>query len=795
MEAGVGPEDAYNGLVEAVNSGQVDAFGQVLAEEVADPVFLTAAEIQGGWRATFPKLAEGLPSPYPIFAEGDDAVVSRGYPVLLSEGVRQLRRNVERMVADEVAYRVARGDEREDRRRAALGRRRTYQKMVAAILESCLVNDYGRGLFDVFLLYHSSDVAEILAGVPQLVVAAGPTASATGRGKTPGDELRVALVDLVVDLLQQASETTLATLRGQPHLRVAGRISPLQSVLCQDQLLLLETTVSPDLRAISAYLRVRHGLDVSELLASLERAARSLAVVLAAQPELGAVLALATACDLDQPTPAMFLQPPVLDALDAAGLAPRLDLAPARRKTLRDLGLRLKAFELLAALRRRVVRLETTDSVLHLAGKPAATIAASTRPYDFASAGIVTSTVRRFGLVYDLTAFTETLGAVRRQGRREEERSLRFMYAFQERVEEIRARRRLTFEKFLGDGAFYSARRGERVLAAACEIQRLYDELTAAGFPFDQGLRIAVNYGSYQLLPLAAGTGPARFEFFGHGIVELARLTTGKSTREIEEIAEFLIHAGYESAQVDAFLAPLMHARGGSGERAPQRRYSVTLDHCGELVNEGVVLTLPFLHEVERQMSARTLWVAEASGLRWLVLEVDPGQPASLLVGLRYLGVARLKGLQPTELLEATVLTELPAAATAVAFTRPLITLLRRLATDDGRVTGSSDDTPIPADLVVISYYERNGQRRFIFGHYRASDDVILHAVAVPMEAAGLDATGSLEGWLFQNRHDLRQVYTGLRRTTGGASAPLSSLRGRPGYAACFLASPHRAPE
>jgi len=48
-----------------------------------------------------------------------------------------------------------------------------------------------------------------------------------------------------------------------------------------------------------------------------------------------------------------------------------------------------------------------------------------------------------------------------------EEKALQFMYVFQNRLEEIRHRRVLNFEKFLGDGALYSSRRAIRVLAAA----------------------------------------------------------------------------------------------------------------------------------------------------------------------------------------------------------------------------------------------------------------------------------------------------------------------------------------
>jgi hypothetical protein len=154
---------------------------------------------------------------------------------------------------------------------------------------------------------------------------------------------------------------------------------------------------------------------------------------------------------------------------------------------------------------------------------------------------------------------------------------------------------------------------------------------------------MALNFGTYRLLPMFhRGGGPQRFEFFGHGIVELARLTTGKSTREIEEIAEFLIHAGYDSARVDSFLAPLLEARKGHAAGAT-RPYTATIDDRGELINEGIVLTTPFLAELERDIEGTPIGVLSFDGVEWLVFALEPQNPDTLHVGLR-LGVARLKG-------------------------------------------------------------------------------------------------------------------------------------------------------
>jgi hypothetical protein len=370
------------------------------------------------------------------------------------------------------------------------------------------------------------------------------------------------------------------------------------------------------------------------------------------------------------------------------------------------------------------------------------------------------------------------------------------MYVFQNRLEAIRLKRRLTFEKFLGDGAFYTSRRALRVIAAACEIQRVYEELRNIGFPFNHGIRIAINFGVYRLLPmLHPGPEAKRFEFFGHGIVELARLTTGKSTREISDIAEFLIHSGYDSGDVDAFLSPLSSVR---SSRMPEtrRRYAATLDAHGELVNEGIVVALPFLEELEIELEVETVAVVEHDDLQWLLLPIDPGMPDSLYVGLRYLGVARLKGLPAQELAEAAVWTELPPEAEKTPFKGPIIDRLHSLVVGDHAAESTATSRPgttINERLLVITYVLEDGKRKWLFGEHRDADDVMLHTLQVPIQTPELTPGEPMEMWLFRNRYDLAQMYEGLRRESAGISTPISTLRSRPGYFACFLAAPHRA--
>jgi hypothetical protein len=518
---------------------------------------------------------------------------------------------------------------------------------------------------------------------------------------------------------------------------------------------------------------------------------------MARQSALGELLTSASGINIDLTKPWTLLEPRLLKVLSIADLLDSIGMSKAQAEIFRDLGLNLKRFELLAALRRRIVIMARRGNQLLLA-EPSVRgpIAPTTRPFDFTSPGVVDTSVRRFGLVYDLTNFTATLEEVRKKGRIAEEKALQFMYVFQNRLEEIRHDNRLIFEKFLGDGGFYSSRRALRVIAAACEIQQAYHRLRQSGFPFDQGIRLALNHGVYRLLPmLGSDREIRRFEFFGHGIVELSRLTTGKSSREVAEIAEFLIHAGYEASQVENFLAPIAEAR-SVDRSSDDRPYTASLDSHGELINEGIVLTLDFVEHLDQELEVGSYTEISEHGVRWLLFPLDPDRPGPFQVGLRYLGVARLKGLAPVELVEAAVWSDIPAEAQMVSEGSSLISLLRRLGqgTAEPAVTGPSNPQAIDQDLVVLTYLETDGSRSWIFGRHRASDDVLLQAIFMPMQIPVLSDDEPVETWLFRNRFELERLYEGVRRTDSGSTMPISPLRQREGFVGCFLAAPHRAP-
>jgi hypothetical protein len=260
----------------------------------------------------------------------------------------------------------------------------------------------------------------------------------------------------------------------------------------------------------------------------------------------------------------------------------------------------------------------------------------------------------------------------------------------------------------------------------------------------------------------------------------------------VEEIAEFLVHSGFGPDQVDSFLAPLMRVRGG-GQGSSMRPFSACIDAHGELVNEGIVMTIPFLEELDRELVGLRPRILEHDHSRWLVLPAEPGGSGPLFFGLRALGVARLKGLEPVELIEATVWPSNPEDTPLVESDESLVTLVRKLVAPSD-VENEEENGRIPDDLVAVTFVEPDRTRRWIFGHYEAGGDVLVHAFNVPIRNVSWRESHSLEMWLLDNRAELLQLYEGLRRETSGATMPMAPMRTRQGYLGCFLAAPHRAP-
>ena len=234
-----------------------------------------------------------------------------------------------------------------------------------------------------------------------------------------------------------------------------------------------------------------------------------------------------------------------------------------------------------------------------------------------------------------------------RAGSEDQDSSYRSVFRFQRWVNQMAKSRRLQLEKYLGDGALYSGRHPAKLMVMALELQRYYERALREGFPFDRGMRIALNFGEYRLLPIEEGDfgGTRRYEFFGHGIVELSRLATGKTMREIDEIKHLLVGQGYESSEVEDFFAPAVRKNIDLVDKDEEsRRFYCYINQTGALVNEGIVSTREFLSQLDRSEDLGTLYRGQDQNRHYFVFPINDGVE-DFWFGIRKLGLATLKGL------------------------------------------------------------------------------------------------------------------------------------------------------
>jgi hypothetical protein len=753
--------------------------------------FLTPAERAGGWRALFGEAAAVVPAPYWLYSEAEQRPLVLGFPLRVSTTWEGFGRELTHLLEAEAAYRRALTLREEINKAPLVEHRRHLAARIAEILENAYLHDYGQRLPEIFLLVLTREVAERLRPVVRALATNTPEISARAV-----DEIRYAIAQRMADVALRARTHALDRLRRTEASPAPADSRAFADLVRNDLMPFAEIRFGAELKELHAFIQGHLHLDAARFQGLVKSATQQIQGLRALDPSFDRVLA---SIDPDARRIApdrLLFSPSILDLLDIWPHPKTPRLSADMRQLLADLAQRCKRFEVLSVLRDRIFPVSEGGSrtVTQVHGQ-VVQLSSSTRPFDFTAPGVLSSVVRRYGLLYDLVEFTQLLEELRRRGRGPEEQGLRLLVRFLGKVDEIRARHRLRFEKFMGDGAFYSARSARGTFLAAAELRLLYERIRKQGFPFDRGLRIAVNVGSYHLLPMSAPAGNrSHFEFFGHGLVELARLTTGKTTHDVEDIADFLIASGYDLHKVLQFLEPVRHAT-RFAEYIKERPYAAFIAENGELVNLGSVVTESFLRDLEEEWGDQPVMKADDLGTRWLLLGTDSRSPDAPWVGLRSLGTARLKGLDPTPLAEVVVFEHVPSGAVALEKGAPLLQMLQLLSgagLDVTEVGGPRSE--VDPKLCIVSVLEDEANRTWYIGTFEDEVEALMNAFRVKLAPVGLKDGEPFEAWLFQRRDDLGKLYHGLRRHSSGATVPLEDLRRRDGYFTCLLAAPHRSP-
>lgn len=613
-----------------------------------------AAEI----RRIIPDVESVLPEPQLIFPDDESAPPFVGFPVLKSQKLEALEKALEAYLEAECEVQFVRHMRQSFDTKAYAGKWERYRAMLRQAMENVTLARHGGNYAGIFWLYHSSQVARHLHGIPTRLRRQDLTL-----GREHGDEVKYKVFFKWIDKTVTAAYDT-ANHMAEELDETEDALFPAVLALMRDNVLIFtEDYIGPDLSQLSSYfngcLNI-DGRDLRQRLAVLERwhqrNIESDRVLRAAVTHLlGADFQNDAVSLLNRTGYVSFLSNHV--SYESSQLLP-----PDQIQVWESLLGKLKEFEILQNLRKLILPLEKTGEALvcreppgkttHPRGNEPIAISAATRPVDFTATWIVDPVVQRFGLVYDITDFSATISMLGKVEKMAIEDAFRMTSIFQRKINKLASSLSLRLEKYLGDGAFYSGRHARRMLVVAIHLQRTYPEFLEQGFPFKSGLRIAMNYGEYRLMPLegAPAHGTARYEFFGHGLVELSRLSTGKKTQELEELKTYLISQGYPEAAVNKFFSPLMKTNSELVSKTEESRsFYAYINQNSALINEGIVATEPF---VSRLGSFSEIYFVSDQGRGYIAVACEEEVGGRLLIGFRKLGVGRFKGLEPLPVYE-----------------------------------------------------------------------------------------------------------------------------------------------
>jgi hypothetical protein len=648
---------------------------------------------------TIGRAAAQFPVPAKIFLLDELEPKGFGFPLLKSAAIDDLESRFQRWLSEELAGRGAPAVRAND---ALAGYLEPVARLARNALESSVLADY----HSVFWLLHTQQTARLFTAFVRQAMDSGLT-------RDDSERLRYALYAKWAAAIRDSMD-------------VRGFLE----MVLDNPLLTVEEFVSPDLRELRGYfMHIRRdytafrkafdGLRATAAdLITRDRVVRR-ALEILGYPESG-ILPVAGLLDVR-----------VRDLLES-----HASYQPSGDTSILDLiSRRVLELFVVQSLRRGIVWLTPTKEMENV-GDEGTVYSRALRPMNFGRRGVVEPIVYRYGLVYDITSFTETLGEIARGGQGEEQTGYRQMLEFQRELVEIARRYGLQFEKFLGDGAFYTSRRATRCIHAAIAVQQYYSEQRRQGFAFNRGMRIALNYGYYRLLPMQVNAdGSQLMEFYGPGIVELSRLTTGKTTKDVEDFQHLLLTHGYDQSEVYKFFAPLARSVDHLDTVQQQREFYAYVNENGHLINEGIVVSIPFLKQLSQEIleDGQKLYRLVTPWSSYLGFAANDGY-----IGVRLLGSVSLKGIGAHEIGEAIWTTPAQAEVSMIDETKPLLQVLQleRNRTSVHRIRKEADgDESRSADLVVCET-QLEANPVILVGEW----DPVAEEVRHPIRLDGVDA-------------------------------------------------------
>jgi len=753
--------------------------------------FLLTADLERSLTNIFEKPDWLLPRPYKIFFEDETTPPVLGFPVLYGQIFKEIDQRIERWIGEEIRAQLKEDGARE-RARQAFG---AYVSGVMKIVENAMLSNLLADYHGAFWLAHSGELARHFQSIPKKLGAIDTQAA-----RSQSDAVRFRIY------------TKWATEMREQMSRMGERMKPILDgeeerglwffrILQDNVLIFTEEFISPDLRELKSFFggylhrdffafkeTFDRLLNYATQLVTTEAAFRNVLPIFGLPADQGVPVSLV----LDRRFQEMLISHPTVQNL----------IGREEREQLRSISRRLQEYSALSSLRRGITPMtQSADGeTLPLDRRSGIVYSRSTRPIDFGRPGVVDPMVHRFGLMYDISAFSQTLGDVAKTGQKGEFSAYRQMLLFQKKLSTITDRHVLQFEKFLGDGAFYTTRRAARLVYAAVEIQRFYADMRRKGFAFNKGLRIALNYGYYRLLPLKGTPDSTEhvIEFYGPGIVELSRLTTGKATKEVEEIQTFLVAHGYDQKEVQRFFAPLSSGSDLVDKEMEQREFFAYVNTNGHLANEGIVGSMAMAAELSQELTAESHLLYRLESKWGTYIGYRAAISAVEFVGVRLIGNVKLKGLDKVEIVEFVGFEREEVKDTRAEEGETLYALLRQeyhqgsLARRGDRSGGrGTAETRVPVSQLFFCVADGDGAHTQVYmGDWDPSSDTIRRCVriaAVQLEFEIGVAPPYSTQLLKLRKKDIFERYATAGRDSYEESVPLAPLRAASGFRAFMI--------
>lgn len=737
----------------------------------------------------FPDYQRVLPRPYKIFFADETLPPILGFPVKDSVVLQELETKLSTWLTAEVAWQLTRDSSKKMVDQALSA----YLAHLGRVTENAMLSNLLADYHAIFWLAHSLQLSRHFSNVKRTVVSLD-----TEAGRNKADLMRYrALSRWSVEV--KAQMTQLAARMSSMLEGEEARGLQFFRLLQENVLILTEEYISPDLRELRSFLAGFLNQNYFAFREKFEKMRTTAVHLRDTDRVFRNTLELFSGRGNQEITTGLLVDSRFQQYMFNH---PSLDhqLSREDKDLIQSISSRIGQFSVLHQLRRGIswMTSEANGEIVSTDRRQEIRYAKTTRPIDFGHSGVVDPMVYRFGLMYDITSFSETLGNIAKGGHKGELGSYRQMLLFQRRLDAIGERHNLQLEKFLGDGAFYTTRRVLPLMRAAVEIQRYYSELRRKGFAFNRGMRIALNYGYYRLLPMRGTPNSTEriMEFYGPGVVELSRLTTGKATKEIEEIESFLISHGYDISKVQQFFAPLTGVTAIADRRMQTREFHAFVDANGHMVNEGIVASFPLLQELSSELIAESHQLYRILTPWASYIGFPPEVDQVAFIGVRLIGTASFKGLEKMEVGEIVGFAPGEAEVTPIEDAASLLNLARHDYHNPPELPAQAAPvvtTPTPVrensavfELVLCSTSKNpDDEQAIIIGEWDPHSDEIRQAVRVPgtdiEQLLGTNRPLTREK-LQDHRKLLQQIYHKLRETSDLPTLRLSVLRRESDY-------------